>query len=178
MAITSKTLKLIKHYEGLHDGDLSKAGLQPKLCPAGIWTVGWGHALVDPSTRKFLRGQADKARAYQLYPNLTQAEADFLLEKDLAVVEKDVRRVLPANLTLSDDQVGALLSFTYNLGIGNFLASSAYKALKAGNISSAGDKLLLWNKATVNGQKVVLQGLVKRRESERELLVKGELMIR
>ena len=31
-------ISLIKHFEGLHDGDLKKIGLQPKKCPAGIWT--------------------------------------------------------------------------------------------------------------------------------------------
>ena len=37
--------EIVKHYESLHDGDLKKIGLQPKLCPAGIWTQGYGRAM-------------------------------------------------------------------------------------------------------------------------------------
>lgn len=37
--------EIVKHYESLHDGDLKQIGLQPKLCPAGIWTQGYGRAM-------------------------------------------------------------------------------------------------------------------------------------
>jgi lysozyme len=40
MKISEKGLDLIKHFESLHDGDLTIVGLQPKMCPAGIWTEG------------------------------------------------------------------------------------------------------------------------------------------
>ena len=38
---------LIIHYEQLHDGDLTKIGLQPKMECSSIWTIGYGHALKD-----------------------------------------------------------------------------------------------------------------------------------
>ena len=45
MKISQQGLDLIKFYEGLHDSDLTRIGLQWKYCPAGVVTVGWGHAL-------------------------------------------------------------------------------------------------------------------------------------
>ena len=46
MRTSNKGIDLIKEFEGLHDGDLSIIGLQPKMCPAGIWTQGYGHAII------------------------------------------------------------------------------------------------------------------------------------
>ena len=75
---TSKSGKdIIKYYEGLHDGNLKKIGLQPKMCPAGIWTVGWGYALVNKSTGKWLRGREDYnliEKQYPEYSNMTIQE--------------------------------------------------------------------------------------------------------
>ena len=48
-------INLIKHFEGLHDGDLKEIGLQPKKCPAGIWTQGYGSAMRDKNGN-FLKG--------------------------------------------------------------------------------------------------------------------------
>lgn len=46
MKTSENGIILIKHYESLHDGDLSRIGLQPKMCPAGYWTEGYGHAIL------------------------------------------------------------------------------------------------------------------------------------
>ena len=48
-------IELIKEFESLHDGDLSIIGLQPKMCPAGIWTEGYGHAMRD-NKGNFIKG--------------------------------------------------------------------------------------------------------------------------
>ena len=45
MKTGTKGIELIKSFESLHDGDLSKIGLQPKMCPAQIWTEGYGRAM-------------------------------------------------------------------------------------------------------------------------------------
>jgi len=47
MKISKQGIELIKFFESLHDGNLSKIGLQPKLCPANIVTIGYGRALKD-----------------------------------------------------------------------------------------------------------------------------------
>ena len=56
MAISKNAIDLIKHYESLHDGNLKEIGIQPKMDPVGIWTIGWGHAIADPITKQFLKG--------------------------------------------------------------------------------------------------------------------------
>ena len=47
MKTSERGIQLIKFFESLHDGDLSKIGLQPKLCPADVVTIGYGHAVKD-----------------------------------------------------------------------------------------------------------------------------------
>jgi lysozyme len=171
MAISKKSVDLIKHYESLHDGNLKELGIQPKLDPVGIWTIGWGHAIVDPITGKFVRDKANEKRARELFPNFDDRQAEDLLIRDLAAYETPVRKAL--KVKLNDDQVGALVSFAYNVGIGSFNKSSALTFLNKGDIKEAGNRLLLWNKGTINGVKVVLKGLTYRRMSERDLLVDG-----
>ena len=61
MKTSSSGIALIAYFEQYHDGDLTKIGLQPKMCPAGIWTVGLGHALINKNTGKWLKGQQDYA---------------------------------------------------------------------------------------------------------------------
>jgi lysozyme len=170
--IPQTAIDLIKHYESLHDGDLSKIGLQPKLCPAGVWTVGYGRALTDPDTGQFLRTQ-DKAKAYTLYPLITKQQAETFLFEDLSRYEATVRKV--TRFHLSDIQVGAATSLCYNIGIGNFTKSSVVRLALLGKIDEAADAFLLWNQATVNGKRQVLAGLVARRKSEQHLFLTGKL---
>lgn len=173
MPITKKAIDLIKHYESLHDGNLKEIGIQPKLDPVGIWTIGWGHAIVDPLTGKYVRDKANEKRARELFPNFTAQQAEDLLVRDLAAYETPVRKAV--KVKLNDDQIGALVSFAYNVGIGSFNSSSALTFLNQNNIAEAGNRLLLWNKGTINGKKVELKGLTYRRMSERDLLVSGVL---
>ena len=173
MAISKKATDLIKHYESLHDGNLKEIGIQPKVDPVGIWTIGWGHAIFDPLTGDFVRGKANEKRARELFPAFDERQADDLLIRDLSTYETAVRKAI--KVKLNDDQVGALVAFAYNIGTGGFTTSSALTWLNKGDIKEAGNRLLLWNKGTVNGVKIELKGLTYRRMSERDLLVNGTL---
>ena len=166
-------MDLVKHYESLHDGNLSAIGIQPKMDPIGIWTIGWGHAIVDPVTGKKLRGPENYGRALELFPGFDDRQADDLLIRELSAFEVAVRKEL--RVTLDDDQVGALAAFAYNVGVANFRSSTALQKINAGNLAEGGEWLLKWNKGTVNGVKVELRGLTYRRMSERDLLVTREL---
>src|SRR5579862_3659751 len=84
---------LIKNYEGLH--------LTPYLCPARIWSIGYGH------TRTVRAGM-----------KITASQADQLLGDDLRPVERAVQRLV--TVPLNDNQFAALVSFTFNVGLGNF----------------------------------------------------------
>lgn len=178
MKLSETGIKLIKHYESLHDGDLTVIGLQPKLCPAGIWTVGWGHAIVYNG--KFLKSDPEKKNkeiAYSLYPALTVEEADQIFLVDVAVFENFVTAFGNSkNFSFTQNQFDALVSFCYNCGNKNFLDSTLAKRIisRTGSIE---DAFLMWNKGDCNGDGKLetLAGLTARRKTEAELFVKGTL---
>jgi lysozyme len=163
--INNESIALIKCFESLHDGDLSQIGLQPKMCPAGIWTVAFGRALRTKDGKRFLKGNADKAEAYRQYPALTEAEAEAMLQEDLAIFAAHVAKLV--KVPLSENQRGALVSFAYNCGHGALASSTLLKKLNAGDYDGAAAEFKRWNKA---GGKV-LRGLTRRREAEAALFM-------
>jgi len=170
---TSKLgIDLIKHYEQLHDGDLNKIGLQPKECPAGIWTVGYGHALKDLNGN-FLKGISGYQRMLEVYPDLetlTEEDACDILSEDLESFESQLDSL---NLPLTQYQYDSLISFIFNLGIGNLKSSTLLKRIK-GDKGSIREAFMMWNKS--NGK--VLNGLIKRRDTEATLFETGELIFK
>ena len=92
MQISQTGIDLIKDFEGFH--------AESYLCPAKIWTQGWG------STAGIT---ADS-------PPITRAEGEELLAKDLVRFERAVLRLCP--VPLSQGQYDALVSFSFNLGAG------------------------------------------------------------
>jgi len=141
MAINTASLKLIKDFEGCK--------LLAYVCPAGVPTIGYGH------TRTVSRADVGKKR-------ITQSEADRLLTSyDLPTYEAAVKRLVKVPLT--ENQYGALVSFTYNLGETNLSKSTLLKRINAkAPISEIERSWLQWNKA---GGKV-LNGLTRRRQAE------------
>lgn len=93
----------------------------------------------------------------------SDAECDALLKKDLTIVASQVdpliKRPLPVATT------GAIYSFVYNVGVGNFKSSTMLRKINAGNKFGACDELKKWVYA--GGQK--WKGLINRREIEREV---------
>jgi len=177
MKPSQQCVDLVKHFESLHDGDLRAIGLQPKMCPAGIWTVGYGRALTD-KTGRFLRGEKDKAQAYLMYPNLTEKEAEEMLHEDLDVRAKVVDGIFAdQKIKLLQQQFDALLSFAYNCGAGaiydkvNKRDMAVMRAVKKKSEKEITAAFGLWNKA--NGK--VLPGLIFRRTSEAILFNTGTL---
>lgn len=140
--INKEGLDLIKQWEGLR--------LEAYLCPAGVWTIGYGHT---ETTKKGMK--------------INQSEADRLLVYDLSrfieAVEDSVK------VTLNDNQFAALVSFAFNVGVGAFKKSTLLKKLNAGDYSSVPSELARWNKV---GNKVSA-GLTNRRAAEAGLWVKG-----
>lgn len=167
LAPSTMCVELVKHFEGLHDGNLQRIGLQPKRCPAGYWTIGWGHLVLDPETRAKLSGDTGRDRALELYPNLTLEQAERLLKADLEVRAAIVRRVVQVPLT--QGQFDALVSFEFNTGaIGGQKTIVAY--LNSRQMPDAANELRRWVYA--GGRK--LPGLVARRENERLLFITGK----
>ena len=162
-------LDLVKHFESLNDDELSQIGLQPKRDPCGIWTAGWGHALKTKDGSRFLTGSADKAEAYACYPNMTEEEAEELLQNDLAEFERHVSAMVKVDI--NENQHAALTSFAYNCGTGNLHSSTLLRKLNEGDFESAADHFLGWNKGRVHGVMTVLKGLTLRRKAERNLFL-------
>ncbi len=171
-AVNDKCTALTKHFESLHDGDLKLIGLQPKMCPAGIWTEGYGNAITDPLTGKFLRGEENIYRAYLLSDIYDEPTAARQLALNLAKYSQQSVKVCDSlNLKFSDDRFSALVSFSYNLGTGalrNMLTS--YK-----NGMPIAKAMYMYRFANFNGVKTELPGLIRRRKAEAWLFERGEL---
>lgn len=129
---------LIKKYEGLR--------LKAYKCPAGVWTVGYGHT----------RGVTSSTE-------ISQSMADLFLQDDIRPLERYINKL---GINFRQGQFDALVSFMFNLGEGNFNKSTLKKKILAGgNDENIAAEFKKWNKA---GGKV-LDGLTKRREEEAEL---------
>jgi lysozyme len=138
MNTSQKGLDLIKSFEGLR--------LSAYKCPAGVWTIGYG------TTAGVKEGQV-----------ITKERADELLRDDVKRFEDQVLRLVKVPLT--QGQLDALVSFTYNLGAANLGNSTLLRLLNAGDYKGAAAQFDRWNKA---GGKV-LKGLVTRRAAERAM---------
>ena len=155
--------QLIKDFESLHDGDLTQIGLQPKMCPAGIWTEGWGHAIRDLKGN-FVKGSMNKQLAYSLSKIKNEEQANVMLDSDLHVYEVIVERKL--KVSVNQNQFDALVSHTYNTGGSNTLFDLI-------NNNSDADSIYKWfttRYIQANGK--TLPGLVRRRKAEADLYFK------
>lgn len=151
---------LIKSHEGIMDGDPSTVNLDPYLCPAGYWTIGWGHVVLDPQGNQ-IKGIENKKLAYSIYPKgITMAEAEVLLRDDLRRFTYGVTNLV--KVTLTNNQLCALISFAFNVGLGALKNSTLLKLVNANKFSEVPDQFRKW----VKSKGKVLPGLVKRREAE------------
>jgi len=161
-------IALIKRFEGLSDGDPSTVNLDPYLCPAGYWTIGWGHVVRDVHGR-MLKGRARAADARAIYPQgITYLRADALLADDIAAFNAGLTRILAddgIDLLLNDNQYCALLSFVFNVGIGAFERSTLLQRLRERQFDDVPYQLRRWTR----GGGRVLIGLKRRREAEATL---------
>ncbi len=158
---TSKIgIDLIKHFEGLHDGDLKTIGLQPKMCPAGIWTEGYGRAMRD-SKGNFIKGIANKKLAYSRITIKTEEQAVLALEQDLQVFENIVMR--KSKVKLKQNQFDSLVSHTYNTGGSDTL----FKLINNNSDPTYIKNWFLSKYITADGVK--LNGLIERRKAELKL---------
>ena len=123
--------------------------LKAYKCPSGVWTIGYGHTNGVKSGMK-----------------ITKAQALNYLKQDLNVFEKDVTNYV--KVTLNQNQFDALVSFSFNCGAGALKTSTLLKKLNSSDYNGAANEFLKWNKS--NGK--VLNGLVRRRQEEKELFLK------
>ena len=135
--------------------------MRPYRCPALLWTVGVGH-VIDP---KHTSIPFNDRRSLPIPDGwdriLSMGEVDAILSQDLARFERGVARLCPA--ALGDQGIfDALVSFSFNVGLGNLQRSGLRMKTNRGEFEEAAQEFLKWTKA---GGKV-LPGLVKRRRDE------------
>ncbi|WP_445494028.1 lysozyme [Photorhabdus sp. SF281] len=136
MQISEKGLKALKIYEG--------CSLMAYRCPAGVWTIGYGHTLeVEPGDV------------------ITDEQATQFLLDDLAPVYITLEN--SAKVPLTQGQFDALCSFIFNCGVSAFVRSTLLKKLNAGDYKGAANEFMRWNQAGGH----VLPGLDARRASEK-----------
>ena len=153
---------LMHRYEGCRN--------KPYLCPAHIWTIGYGHVLYQkqirlpmvrvegketPMIRKEMPLKPEDNRVW------TKTEIDELFRADVASFERGVLRLVPG-VVGRQGSFDALVSISFNFGLGNLQRSTIRMKANRGDWEGAADAFRVWTK----GGGKVLPGLVKRREAE------------
>ena len=160
---------LMHKYEGFRS--------RPYLCPAHIWTIGYGHVLYQDQIRLPVVRVPDKPtqtirKEYPLRPEdsrvWTKTEIDELFRADVATFERGVLRLIPGCVG-RQGSFDALVSFAFNAGLGNLQRSTIRMKANRGDWEGAAEAFMAWTK----GGGKVLPGLVKRREAEKALFLSG-----
>jgi len=138
MKTSQKGIDLIKHFEGCE--------LNAYKCPAGVWTIGYGHI-----------------KGVQEGDVITEQQADEMLVEELNEYENYINTLV--TVPLNQNQYDALVSWVYNLGSSNLNSSTLLKVLNSGDYAGVPEQIMRWNKA---GGKV-LEGLTRRRQAEADL---------
>ena len=144
MKTSEKGLKLIKEFEGLR--------LEPYKCDAGVWTIGYGHTKgINQNTKP-----------------ITKEQAEDFLKDDLKFFEGLVNNKKYVPQQINQNQFDALVSFAFNLGGGNLkeLCNANYP-IGQKNVEHIAKEITLYNKVN----KKICQGLVNRREKEKQLFL-------
>jgi lysozyme len=147
MTLNKEGLDIIKKYEGL--------SLSAYKCPAGKVTIGFGNTFYEDG------------KPVQMGDKITKERADYLLSKVANSFGERMKKYIKQ--PLNENQFSALLSWTYNCGIGNLMGSTLLKKINANpNDATIRQEFMKWNRASGK----VLLGLTRRREAEANLYFK------
>jgi len=148
---------------------------RPYLCPAHIWTIGYGHVLYQdqirlpvvrvegkdvPMIRKEMPLKPEDNRVW------TKQEIDDLFKKDVEHFERGVLRLVPG-VVGRQGSFDALVSISFNFGLGNLQRSTIRMKANRGDWEGAAEAFMMWTK----GGGKVLPGLVRRRVAEKALFL-------
>ena len=166
MKLSHAGAELMHRYEGCRN--------RPYLCPAHIWTIGYGHVLYQQQIRlPMVKKEGESVQIRKEYPLeegdnrvWSKEEINALFATDVASFERGVLRLVPG-VVGRQGTFDALVSFAFNAGLGNLQRSQIRIKANRGEWQAAADALMDWTK----GGGKVLPGLVKRREAERALFL-------
>ena len=157
MNVSDKAITMIKHHEGVRN--------KPYRCPAKLLTIGVGHVMYPEQAklpidqRDAFQGKPEDMRVY------TNEEIDGILRADLDRFERGVERYCP--VPLKQSEFDALVSFSFNLGLGTLQRSTLRQKVVRGDKEGAAEEFL---KYCMAGGKI-LKGLQNRRRDERALFL-------
>jgi lysozyme len=152
MKVPQAAIELAKRFEGfcrVPKADPDRA--YPYVCPAGFWTIGYGH-LCDAK-----------------HLPITMEEGEAFLAADMADSLSATLRYCPVLATEPDGRLAAIVDFTFNLGVGRLQTSTLRRRVNQRDWVAAAKELRRW----VNGGGKVLPGLVTRRIVESNLLLQA-----
>lgn len=150
-AVNANGIALLRRLEGL--------SLEAYQCAAGRWTVGWGHTGAD------------------VYQGLviTFEDAERLFMDDLQKHARGVEALVRVEIT--DNMFAALVSFTFNHGVGALATSTLLQKVNREDFLGAANEFLVWRYVDADPGPgrvmVVSKGQVRRRQLERELFLSG-----
>jgi lysozyme len=144
---SAAAIALIKRFEGLR--------LTADKLDDGRWTIGYGH------TRSAREGA-----------QVSEADAEALLTYDLVEVQAAINDLVFT--PLSQNQFDALAAFIFNIGVEEFRHSSVLRRLNEGALLQAACAMEMWRKADFEGERIVIDALVRRRATEKALFLTPE----
>ncbi|HWU12600.1 MAG TPA: lysozyme, partial [Caulobacter sp.] len=142
--VSRAAVDLIKRFEGYR--------MKAAQLPDGRWTLGYGHTLT--------------ARAGT---SVSEQDAEALLLYDLITVAHAVNENVYT--TLNQNQFDALVCFAFNIGTENFVRSAVLRRLNEGALLQAACEMEMWRKADFEGERIVVDALVRRRSAEKALFL-------
>lgn len=150
IAVPQAAVGLAKRFEGFHRVPKNDPGrAYPYVCPAGYWTIGWGH-LCQPD-----------------HPPVTEAEAEGYLARDLITALNATLRFCPVLATEPEGRLAAIVDFTFNLGAGRLQTSTLRRRINQRDWQLAGLELGRW----IYGGGKALPGLTERRKQETQIFL-------
>ena len=142
--VSRAAIELIKKFEGYRQ--------KAAQLPDGRWTIGYGHTLTA-------RQGAE----------VSEADAEALLMYDLIAVAHAVNE--HSYTPLIQNQFDALCCFAFNVGVDNFRRSSVLRRVNEGQLLQAACAMEMWRKADFEGERIVIDALVRRRAAEKTLFL-------
>ncbi len=150
IVVPQAAVDLAKRFEGFHHVPKTDPGrAHPYICPAGFWTIGYGH-LCDAA-----------------HPPITEAEAEAYLARDLQTALAAALRHCPVLANEPEGRLSAIVDFTFNLGAGRLQTSTLRRRVNQRDWAQTVRELRRW----VYGGGKVLSGLIARRAAEVELVL-------
>ncbi|WP_419317341.1 lysozyme-family localization factor SpmX [Caulobacter sp. ErkDOM-E] len=142
--VSRAAVDLIKRFEGYR--------MKAAQLPDGRWTIGYGHTLTA-------RGGA----------TVSEKDAEALLLYDLISVAHAVNEQTYS--PLNQNQFDALVCFAFNIGLDNFVRSGVLRRINEGSLLQAACAMEMWRKADFEGERIVIDALVRRRSAEKALFL-------